>query len=154
MNTADSIVTVMNIHPNHRMFLSIFCNIRNSFLSFFALDHSPDSRMILIPLTILILFHRFQWQIVVALLLFEDQHRVSPIFHEVLPHSQRIAQFHYAEVTTCGCAGARVCTAQDMVQVRCTAAVSCHDLFVYGALRGVTLAEDTCLPQTNSRLRR
>ena len=46
----------------------------------------------------------------------------------------------------CGCAGARVCTAQDMVQVRCTAAVSCHVLFVYGALRSVTLAEDTRLP--------
>ena len=84
--------------PNNRMFLSIFCNIWNSFLSFFALDHSPDSRMILIPLTILILFHRFQWQIVVALPLFEDQHRVSPIFHEVLPHSQRIARFHHAEL--------------------------------------------------------
>ena len=82
--------------PNHRMFLSIFCNIRNPFV-FFALDHSPGSRMILIPLTSLILFHRFQWQIVVDLLLFEDQHRVSPIFHEVLPHSQRIARFHYAE---------------------------------------------------------
>ena len=32
-----------------------------------------------------------------ALLLFEDQHRVSTIFHEVLPHSQRIARFHHAE---------------------------------------------------------
>ena len=42
---------------------------------------------------------------------------------------------------TCGCAGVRACTAQDMVQVRCTAAVSCHVLFVYGALRRVTLAE-------------
>ena len=28
----------MNISPNHRMFLSIFCNIWKSFLSFFALD--------------------------------------------------------------------------------------------------------------------
>ena len=39
------------------------------------------------------------------------------------------------------------------VEGRCTAAVSCRVLFVYGALRGVTLAEDTCLPQTDSRLR-
>ena len=31
------------------------------------------------------------------LLLFEDQHRVSPIFHEVLPHSQRIARFRREE---------------------------------------------------------
>ena len=44
------------------------------------------------------------------------------------------------------CAGVRVCTAQDMVQVRCTAAVSCHVLFVYGALRRVTLAESIRLP--------
>ena len=35
--------------------------------------------MILIPLTILILFHRFQWQIAVALLLFEGWQRVAPI---------------------------------------------------------------------------
>ena len=32
-----------------------------------------------------------------ALLLFEDQYRVSPIFHEVLPHSQLLARFHHAE---------------------------------------------------------
>ena len=31
------------------------------------------------------------------MLLFEDQHRVSPIFHEVLPHSQRIGRFHHDE---------------------------------------------------------
>ena len=31
-----------------------------------------------------------------------------------------------------------MCTAQDMVQVRCTAAVSCHVFFLNGALRDVT----------------
>ena len=39
-----------------------------------------------------------------------------------------------------------MCTAQDMVQVRCTATVSCHVLFVYGALRSVTEAESSRLP--------
>ena len=37
-----------------------------------------------------------------------------------------------------------MCTAQEMVPVRCTTAVSCHVLFVHGALQGFTLAEDTC----------
>ena len=32
-----------------------------------------------------------------ALLFFEDQHRVSPIFHKVLHHPQRVARFHNAE---------------------------------------------------------
>ena len=45
--------------PNHGMFFSIFCNIGNSFLSFPHLIISPDSRMILILLTIPILLHRF-----------------------------------------------------------------------------------------------
>ena len=49
--------------PNHRMFFSISCNIGN-FSVFFELDHSPDSRMILVIQTIPILFHRFQWRIV------------------------------------------------------------------------------------------
>ena len=40
-----------------------------------------------------------------------------------------------------------MCTAQDMVRVRCTAAVSCHVLFVCGALRSVTEAESSRLPQ-------
>ena len=44
------------------------------------------------------------------------------------------------------CARVRVCTAQEKVQVRCTAAVSCRVLFVYGALRRVTEAESSRLP--------
>ena len=64
---------------------------------FSALDHSPYPRMIWILKTNPILFRRHQWWIAVPLLLFEDQHRVSPIFHEVLPHSQRIARFHHDE---------------------------------------------------------
>ena len=51
--------------------------------------------MILILLTIPILLHRFQWRIVEAMLLFENRHWVSPVFHEVLPHSQRITRFHH-----------------------------------------------------------
>ena len=72
-----------------------FCNIRNAFLSIFAVDHSPGSRMILILLTVPILLHRFQWRIVEAMLLFENQPRVSPVCHEALPHSQRIARLHH-----------------------------------------------------------
>ena len=87
--------------PNHRMFLSIFCNIWNSFLSFFALDHSPGSRMISILLTILILLHRFQWQIVEAMPFFEKTTSGSlRSFTEVLPHSQRIARFHHDEFSS------------------------------------------------------
>ena len=52
--------------------------------------------MIWIPLTILILFYRSQWQIAVALLLFEVSPRVAPFDHEVLPRSQWIALFHRA----------------------------------------------------------
>ena len=92
MKTADSIVTAINILPNHRMFFSIFCNIWNSSV-FFAPDHSPDSRMILILLTIPILLNRSHKRIVEAMLLLANRHRVSPVFHEVFPHSQRIARF-------------------------------------------------------------
>ena len=46
--------------------------------------------------------------------------------------------------TLCGCAIARVGTAQEKVQVRCTAAVSCHVLCV--ALWRVTVAKSSRLP--------
>ena len=65
------------------------------FSVFFALDHSPNSRMILILLTNLILLHRFQWRIVEAILLLENRYRVSLDCHEALPQSQRIARFHH-----------------------------------------------------------
>ena len=64
---------------------------------FFALDHSPGSRMILIPLTIPILFHRFQWQIVEVLPLLEKWYQVAPLCHEVFLRSLRIARFRREE---------------------------------------------------------
>ena len=72
--------------PNHGMFLSIFCNIWNSFLSFSHLIIHPVHEC-LIPSTFLILFHRFQWQIVVALLFDQGKQRVSPLYQEVFPRS-------------------------------------------------------------------
>ena len=39
-----------------------------------------------------------------------------------------------------------MCTAQDVVQVRCTPAFSCHVLVVYGALRDVTIGGSQLLP--------
>ena len=49
--------------PYHRMFLSIFSNIHRWSFVFSALDHSHCLRIIRIPLTLLILFHRFQWSL-------------------------------------------------------------------------------------------
>ena len=46
---------------------------------FFALDHSPESRMILILQTIPILLHRFRWRIVEVLPLLENRYQVAPI---------------------------------------------------------------------------
>ena len=79
-----------------KMFFSIFCNIRDSFSVFFALDHSPLSRMMWILTTIPILFRRFQWWIAVALLLFDGSIQFAPFFREVLPRSPRTALFHRA----------------------------------------------------------
>ena len=76
----------------------IFCNIWNSFLSFFAPDHSPDSRMIFILLTIPILLHRFQRRIVQMMPLLENRYQVAPVCHEASPHSQRIARFRHEGV--------------------------------------------------------
>ena len=57
--------------PNHRMFFLHFQKHSKFFSVFFAPDHSPDSRMILILLTIPILLHRFQQRIVEAMSLLE-----------------------------------------------------------------------------------
>ena len=80
--------------PNQRMFLSIFCNIWNSFLSFSHLiihpipndlDSADNSNSA----------SSFQWRIVEAMLLLENRYRVALVCHEALPHSQRIARFHH-----------------------------------------------------------
>ena len=78
MNTADSIVTAINIPQIIECFSSVFCNIWNSFLSFSHLIIHPDSRMILILLTIPILLHCFQWRIVEAMPLLENRYPGSP----------------------------------------------------------------------------
>ena len=59
MNIADSIVTAINIPQIIECSSPSPVTLEILFV-FFALDHSPDSRMILIPQTITILFHRFQ----------------------------------------------------------------------------------------------
>ena len=58
-------------------------------------QYSPDSRMILILLTIPIMLHRFQWRIVEAMPVLENRCRVSPVCHEALPHSHSIARFRH-----------------------------------------------------------
>ena len=83
--------------PNHRMFFFIFCNVGN-FSVFSALDHSPDSRMILILQTISILFHRFPWWNFDVLPLPEKwYYQVALIYHEVFLRSLRIARFRREE---------------------------------------------------------
>ena len=64
MNTADSIVTVVNMPQIIECFSPSSVTFEIRFLSFSHLIIHPVHRMILIPLTILILLHRFQWQIV------------------------------------------------------------------------------------------
>ena len=74
---------------NHRMFFSIFWKIGNSFSFSSALDHSPDSRMILMLQTIPFLLHRFPWW----KLLENWYHQVALIFHEMFLRTLRIARF-------------------------------------------------------------
>ena len=59
MNTADSIVTAINIPQNNGMFLSISCNI-GIFSVFSTLDHSSNSRMMTNSLIYHEVFLRFQ----------------------------------------------------------------------------------------------
>ena len=58
MNVADSIVTAINIPQIIEYSSPSPATLEIPFSVFFALDHSPDSRMILILRTIPILFHR------------------------------------------------------------------------------------------------
>ena len=84
MHTAGSNVFRHEHSPYHRMFFIVFCNIhRRSFLSFQGLDHSPCSRMIWIPKTILILFRRLQWWIAVTLFLFEGSQQGCPVLSSI-----------------------------------------------------------------------
>ena len=95
MNIANFIGTTINIHQIIECFLHLLYHW--NFSVFFALDHSPDSRMILILQTIPILFHRFQWRIVDVFPLLENWYQVAPIFHEVFLRSLRIARFRREE---------------------------------------------------------
>ena len=79
------------------MFFSIFCNIWNSFLSF--------SHLIIHPIHEWSWFYwQFQFCFFVShdgisevLPLPENRYRVSPVCHEALHHSQRIARFRHDE---------------------------------------------------------
>ena len=87
MNTADSIVTIMNIPQIIQCFSPSSVTLEIRFC--------PDSRWILILLTILFLLHRLQWRIVEAMPLLENRYWVAQVCHEGSPHSQRIARLHH-----------------------------------------------------------
>ena len=93
MSTADSKVTDMNI-PQIIECSSVTLEI---LLCFFAFDHSPDSRMILILQTIPILLRRFQRQIIEVLPLLENRSLVAPICDEMFLRSLRIGRFRQEE---------------------------------------------------------